>query len=329
MSDGRTLASNEDPESPIEVVIETDDLDDPPDLGEEIPDAADDDPALFDDWWEHDEDPTDDAEGDEDNARTGRVTYKGKSFSPTFRDALRELDRLLPDVPVHISQGGFNGSNVAASAGTHAGDAVDISVRGLSEAQVAAIISTARKVGIATWFRTTGKAKWGTRAQDFKSYHIHGVPNKWGSPSSGAAKQADSYRQGKDGLKRQLADRGPGHVSSYRKQTWTTYLATKDTDPISIQVDDPTLPARIPEDGDFGPVTVKRLQRQVRVTQDGDFGNVTKSAFRTWLRFDRGTTIDARVVKALQGRVGVGRDGDWGSVTTTGLQRFLNHNRTH
>lgn len=309
-----------------DVVLMTDDLDDPPHLPDEDG-FADDDPTLFDEWEEHDEIPGS-VPLPGDAARTSsRVTYKNKTFTPIFRDALKEMDRLLPDVPVRITQGGFNGTKVAASAGTHSGDAVDISVRGLSKAQVAAIISTARKVGIAAWFRTTGTAKWGTRAHGFKSYHIHGVPNRWGSPSTDAAAQATSYRQGKDGLKGKGADLGPGHVSTYRTQTWATYLASKA--PTPVVTDDPNLPALIPEDGIYGPVTIKRVQRQVRVPQVGIFGPVTKSAFRTWLRFDPGTVIDTRVIKALQGRVGVGRDGDWGPVTTTGLQRFLNQNRTH
>lgn len=324
--DRTPLETEEHQQGPSGVVIDTDDLDDPP----EFDDQADDDSSVFDGWAEdHGDREDDDGDDSGDSARRGHVTYRGKKFSPSFRDALKELEILLPDVPVHITQGGFNGTNVAASAGTHAGDAVDLSVRGLTEAQVAAIISTARRVGIAAWFRTTDTPKWGTRAQGFKSYHIHGVPNKWGSASSGASKQADSYRTGKDGLKRQLADRGPGHVSAYRKQTWATYRASSNASSDSVQVDDANLPPLIPEDGDFGPVTIKRVQRQVRVIQDGDFGPVTTSAFRTWLRFDPGTRIDSRVVKTLQGRVGVRRDGDWGPVTTKGLQRFLNRNRTH
>ena len=169
-------------------------------------------------------------------AATGYVWYKGGKFSPAFRDMLVELDRLTPDVPIVITQGGFNGLTVSASAGTHAGDAVDISVRGLTQAQVTKLISTARQLGLAASFRTTRVGKWGTRAQGFSSYHVHGIPNGWGAPSAAARRQVAytdangvkrGYRYGRDGLASNGADLGPGHTGAFRLRTWAGYLAAK------------------------------------------------------------------------------------------------------
>lgn len=169
-------------------------------------------------------------------ARTGYVWHKGGKFSPEFRDALVELDRLTPDVPLVVTQGGFNGTAVSASAGTHAGDAVDFSVRGLTREQVAKAIEAGRKVGIFLSFRTTKTGKWGVRAHGFGSYHLHGVPNGWGAPSAGARRQiayTDSrgvkrgYRNGRDGLASNGPDVGPGHVGTYRTRTWAGYKAAK------------------------------------------------------------------------------------------------------
>lgn len=157
--------------------------------------------------------------------------YKGRRFSPVCADAVKEWNRLATaaGIPFNITQGGFNGTNVSASAGTHAGDALDLSVRNLSKSQVTKLITLGRQVGFAAWFRTTKVAKWGTRAHGFSSYHIHAVPNGWGSPSSGARNQATSYRSGRDGLASNQEDLGPGHVSTYRTRTWTGYLTANNS----------------------------------------------------------------------------------------------------
>lgn len=161
--------------------------------------------------------------------RTTRVTvttYKSRTYTPQFAEALKEWERLVraEGIPFTITQGGFN-AGVVASGATHHGDSVDISVRNLSKSQVTRVITIGRMLGMAAWFRTTKYAKWGTRAQGFSSYHIHAVPNGWGVPSPSARSQANSYRSGRDGLARNLADLGPGHVTNYRTRTWAGYLA--------------------------------------------------------------------------------------------------------
>lgn len=144
--------------------------------------------------------------------------YRGHKMSAQVKGALLAAEQRAGRT-FAITQGGFNGTRVAASAGTHAGDALDLSVRGLSESQVSKMIEAMRWAGFAAWFRTTSIAKWGTRAQGFNSYHVHAVPNGWGYPSAGARAQAVAYRAGRDGLSRNLRDLGPGHVSTWRKQT--------------------------------------------------------------------------------------------------------------
>lgn len=151
--------------------------------------------------------------------------YEGRRYSPVFWDAVSKWRSLCrtEGIPFVITQGGHNGGQVSASASTHNGDAVDISARNMTEKQAERLVRIGRMVGIAVWFRTTSTPKWGTRAQGFSSYHFHGVPNKWGHPSPAADRQADSYRNGRDGLVRNLSDIGPGHTKSYQRQTWHSY----------------------------------------------------------------------------------------------------------
>ena len=154
------------------------------------------------------------------------VTVSGKRFSPLCAEAVLQWQKEVraKGIAFVITQGGYNGTAVSASAGTHAEDALDISVRGLTQAEVAVVISIGRKLGFAAWFRTTNIGKWGVRPHGFTSYHIHAVPNGWSPISAGAAKQVDQYKQGLDGLASRGKDAGgPGHVSTFRSRTWPQY----------------------------------------------------------------------------------------------------------
>lgn len=155
------------------------------------------------------------------------VTYHGARFTPVFRDAVAEWHRLATaeNIPFTITQGGHNKGGVAASAGTHDGDAIDLSVRGLTQQQTARLIELGRMIGMAAWFRTK-HAQWGTPAHGFGVAHIHAVPNGWGHPSLGAVTQAIAYRRGRDGLAGNRFDAGPGHTGAYRERTWQGYLNT-------------------------------------------------------------------------------------------------------
>lgn len=249
------------------------------------------------------------------------VTWRGRRFSGPFRDSQVEADRLCPGFV--LTQGGFNGNRVSASAGTHAGDAADYSVRWKTKAQVAAFITAQRKVGNAAWFRTTWLAKWGVRAHGFGSYHIHVVPNGWGLPSASARRQAlgapggrrEGYRNGRDGLKGNGQDAGgPGHTSAFYGRSWYDYKA------LTAKPVPPTVPSRpgvnpstgmttstiasgagnrdeygvhrewhkrpynwIHDDGKMGAESWGRLQEQLSVAKTGKLDHFTIRALRVWL----------------------------------------------
>jgi len=83
-------------------------------------------------------------------------------------------------------------------------------------------------------------------------------------------------------------------------------------------------------DGDFGELTVARLQESLNRTLkthldlDGDFGEKTKKALQRRLRVDDDGIIGKQTIKALQRNVGADDDGIWGEETTKALQRTLN-----
>lgn len=281
-------------------------------------------------------------------ASTGYVWWRGGRFTPAFRDSLAEADRLVPGFT--LTQGGFNGTNVSASAGTHAGDAADFSVRGKSKEEVASFIEAQRRVGNAAWFRTTRWAKWGTRAQGFTSYHVHVVPNGYAAPSQAAKAQMNStrngrpagYRNGRDGLASNGVDAGPGHTSAYRRRTWWDFLALSKPSPPTAGVSGGVgaIPRHytakpwmaIPVDGILGGVTLSRLQWQLNIKPTGKLDHYTVRALKVWLgNTDDGKGILSPLhVRQLQYRVGfrgAAQDGKWGPVTTKALQRYLNSNR--
>lgn len=98
--------------------------------------------------------------------------------------------------PWSITQGGYNAGGVGASAGTHdGGGAYDLSVNGLNDKQIRAMVKWLRKAGFAAWFRN-----WpGNR-------HVHAILLGHRTASPGAKQQMDSYRAGRDGLAANLLD---------------------------------------------------------------------------------------------------------------------------
>ena len=155
------------------------------------------------------------------------ITRDGRRYTPDFDAALLDAEKEAGGT-WRRTQGGWNAGGVAASAGTHDQDAVDYSVTGKSEAEVAKLITALRKRGLVASFRTTKIPKWGVRAQGFGAYHVHVVPNLWGYASAGAEYQAREYRAGRDGLKGRGPDKGgPGHTRDYTSVTWPSYLAAK------------------------------------------------------------------------------------------------------
>ena len=223
--------------------------------------------------------------------------YEARRYSPEMWACVSEWRRLAraEGIPFRITQGGFNSGGVAASAGTHDGDAIDVSVSGLTFAQVSRLIELGRMVGLFVSFRTTSVAKWGTRAQGFSSYHIHGVPNGWGHPSAGARRQiahVDSrgvkhgYRYGRDGLRGNGPDTGPGHVSTLRTRTWADYQKLAAPKP------SPGLPSTgvsdLPTTPTTGGLTVSDIntiltrldyqQAQLKAIADGTYGRAALNA---------------------------------------------------
>ena len=269
------------------------------------------------------------------------IYFRGRRMTAAFRDSILAAEQRIGRQIV-ITQGGFNSGGVTASAGTHDGDAADWSVLGKTQAQVAQEIEALRWAGIAAWFRTTRVAKWGTRAQGFSAYHVHGVPNGWGRPSMGARNQAASYRAGRDGLRQNGVDAGPGHTSAYRKQT----TPRKPVVTVVPSLPKPAPPAQpptpiprvvtpkpwmmIPVDGILGGVTLSRLQWELQVRPSGILDHFTIRALRIWLgcpgEDDGDGVLRVIDVQRLQARVGVTRDGVWGPATTRALQAWLNRN---
>ena len=149
---------------------------------------------------------------------TSFIWFRGFRMTPAVRDALLAAEQRA-GFEFKITQGGFNKGGVTASAGTHDGDALDFRTWHLTKSQVAKMIEALRWAGFAAWYRTVN-AHYGVRAHGFSSYHVHAVPNGWGSPSAGAKRQAINYRNGRDGLASNGTDAGgPGHVSTWYTQT--------------------------------------------------------------------------------------------------------------
>ena len=270
---------------------------------------------------------------------TPYVWWRGGRFSTDFRDSQVDVDKEVPGFV--LVQGGYNNS-VSASAGTHLRDAADYSVRGKTEEEVGRFITAQRKRGNFASFRTTKKGKWGVRAQGFKSYHVHVVPNGHSQMSAGSLQQALAYRRGRDGLRSNGPDAGgPGHTRNYTNMTWPKYKAAQTTPVVSVNAIPRHITPKpwmtIPVTGKLDGTTISRLQWQLNVKPTGKLDHYTIRALKVWL----GNTDDGKGVlsphniKQLQYRVGLrggDQDGIWNSLknpkvpspTTERLQVFLN-----
>ena len=277
------------------------------------------------------------------------IYFRGRRMTPAFRDAWLAAEQKC-GWQIAMTQGGFNGNAVAASGGTHAGDSADHTVRNKTKAQVAREIECLRWAGIFSSFRTTKRAKWGVRAQGFSSYHGHNVPNGWGHPSRGAREQALAYRRGRDGLRGNGPDTGPGHTHASRTQTTPRRpIVTVVPKPTPKPAPTPSPPPKraevtpiprhitprpwmvIPVDGSLSGTCLSRLQWQLQIKPTGKLDHYTIRALKVWLggaSADDGTGMLRVIdVQRLQSRVGVTRDGKWGPATTRALQTYLNTHR--
>jgi surface antigen len=98
-------------------------------------------------------------------------------------------------------------------------------------------------------------------------------------------------------------------------------------EPVSRTVVRPpiTPKTKLAVDGQFGPNTVRALQRFLKVTADGKWGPASKKALQRRLKVTADGVVGPRTVKALQKMIGAKVDGAWGPATTRSLQSFLNN----
>ena len=128
-----------------------------------------------------------------------RTTHDGKPVDEITHQALLAAEKIL-GYPLTIVQGSYRaGNGPAASAGTHDGGGVVDLLSWDWENKVRAL----RTVGFAAWRRTPDQGRW--------REHIHAVliGNQKLSPS--AARQVESYKRHRDGLKGDGPDLFPFH----------------------------------------------------------------------------------------------------------------------
>lgn len=100
-----------------------------------------------------------------------------------------------------IRQGSYH-SGTTASGGTHdGGGAVDLSIKGLDEDQVDALLVALRGRGCAAWHRTPDQGDWGP--------HVHAIDSGDTDVSDEADWQVSEYAAGRNGLASRGTDDGP------------------------------------------------------------------------------------------------------------------------
>ncbi len=218
-------------------------------------------------------------------------------------------------------------------------------------ASVAFSLDTARKQG-----RRTGEFRAG-----FVACRIYGTGD-WGPGHTGIVEAVHSDGtvtciEGNTSPGSGGSQRDGGGVARRRraKSYWNRQCIRIDYDNASQPLPQPPHvhpPAGgLAADGDFGPMTVKALQRRLNQTEpgndlavDGDMAqrvNNRTVTFREGVRTTTGRYLQQRLnwgagpvgidgligpntVKGLQRYLGVGQDGQWGAQTTTALQHKLN-----
>lgn len=142
------------------------------------------------------------------------IYFEGVRTTPRTVAMLCEARRLAK-LPLLITQGGYNRGGVAASAGTHDRDALDIAVLGLTDAEQQRAEYACREVGFAAYIREPWEGPW--------IKHMHMIPIG-GDLSAGAAAQVRDYCAGRNALANHAPDRG---TAKFRDQTWEKYLKSK------------------------------------------------------------------------------------------------------
>jgi hypothetical protein len=128
--------------------------------------------------------------------RYARTTFRGKAVDKWTAQALAACERDL-GYELTVVQGSFNGTAVAASAGTHAGGGVV----DLAPFDAVRKVMVLRSNGFAAWHRLPSEGPWGE--------HIHAVLIGDESAAASAQRQVESYRAGRNGLANGARDNGP------------------------------------------------------------------------------------------------------------------------
>lgn len=125
-----------------------------------------------------------------------RITWRGKTFTRRAAAMLRWVED-RSGLTLTPAQGSYNVGGVAASGGTHDREAVDLSLRGYSTADILKLDRYMKLAGFAGWHRTAVPGLWGA--------HYHALPIG-GDLSPGAAAQVRDFDRRTDGLRSQRPD---------------------------------------------------------------------------------------------------------------------------
>ena len=125
-----------------------------------------------------------------------RIQFRGKTMDRKTAAALAIAERRL-GYQLSVTQGCYNAGGVSASAGTHdRGGVVD-----LAPYDHAHKVRVLRRLGFAAWYRPAISGLWGA--------HIHAVMIGHQDLSPSAARQVESYKDGRDGLASNREDPNP------------------------------------------------------------------------------------------------------------------------
>lgn len=142
-----------------------------------------------------------------------RINYRGVLLNQRTIDMLEEAEHIAGRRFV-LSQGSYH-SGTSASAGTHdGGGAIDIDVNSLDTLTRGAIRDATRRVGFASWVRSPAEGPW-------DKWHVHAIAIGDDELAPPAQRQVEAYHDGRNGLKNNAKDSGPG---TWRTVTWEKYL---------------------------------------------------------------------------------------------------------
>lgn len=222
------------------------------------------------------------------------VYWRNRRFTKRMRSQLIEAERLAK-VRLTPTQGSYN-TSVSASAGTHAREAVDLSTRGMTRAQKAAVVRALWRVGVVCDLRLAKPGVW--------SEHIHGIP-VGGDLSPAAARQVTEFRNGGDGL---VGNAKPVIDTGFPAVTWEQYLAKRDsTFPLPTDHVFGRRPSGTQHNGTASSrdrEAVKRVQAKLGVRVTGHFGPIT-AANVSLFQYRKGIKVSGLVGRNTWNRLGL------------------------